>query len=143
MSDSNRVGRRGQPWWPSATRSVAAMITAAVLALLAAACTSSGGTHVAQLGTTATQSSRNPSTSTGSDGEYVSFARCMRSYGLTDFPDPVTGSGGHLGFRLRGGSNSDLNSNNPVFRSGVAACERVLGHRFRFVFAPSGVGKGA
>jgi hypothetical protein len=77
------------------------------------------------------------------EGEYLSFARCMRSHGVSDFPDPVTGSGGHPGFRLQGGSNSDLNSNNPAFQGGVEACQRILGHQFRFAFTPSGVGKGA
>ena len=75
--------------------------------------------------------------------EYLSFARCMRSHGVGDFPDPVTGSGGHPGFRLQGGSTSDLNSNNPAFQRGVEACQGILGHQFRFVFTPSGVGKGA
>jgi hypothetical protein len=75
--------------------------------------------------------------------EYSSFARCMRSHGISDFPDPVTGSGGHPGFRLQGGSSSDLNSNNPALQRGVDACEHILGHRFRFVFTPSDVGKGA
>ena len=77
------------------------------------------------------------------ENEYLRFARCMRSHGVSDFPDPITGSGGHPGFSLQGGSSSDLNSNNPAFQRGVEACQHVLGHRFRFVFTPSGVGKGA
>jgi hypothetical protein len=77
------------------------------------------------------------------ESEYVRFARCVRAHGVGDFPDPVTGSGGHPGFRLHGGSTSDLNSNNPAFQRGVEACQRILGHQFRFVFTPSGVGKGA
>ncbi len=75
--------------------------------------------------------------------EYLSFARCMRSHGVSDFPDPVTGSGGHPGFRLQGGSTNDLNSNNPAFQRGVEACQHILGHQFRFVFTPRGVGKGS
>jgi hypothetical protein len=77
------------------------------------------------------------------ESAYLSFARCMRSHGVGDFPDPVTGTGGHPGFYLQGGSNSDLNSNNPAFQRGVEACQRILGHEFRFAFTPSGVGKGA
>lgn len=73
---------------------------------------------------------------------YVRFARCMRSHGVGDFPDPVTGSGGSVGFYFRGGSN-DLDSNNPAFRQGVESCQRILGHQFRFVFTPGGRGKGA
>jgi len=119
MTDSSRV-------------SVAlALVTAAALALLAAACGGSKAGHVAQLGSTATRS------------EYLSFARCMRSHGVNDFPDPITGSGGHPGFYLQGGSSSDLSQSNPAFQRGAAACQHILGHQFRFVFTPSGVGKGA
>jgi hypothetical protein len=67
----------------------------------------------------------------------------MRSHGISDFPDPITGSGGHPGFSLQGGSGSDLNSNSPAVQRGVEACQHILGHRFRFVFTPSGAGKGA
>ena len=129
-------------------RSVTAIVVTAGLALLAAACAGSRGSHVAQLGTTATQSSRSPSTASDgslhaqSESEYVSFAKCMRSRGITDFPDPVTGSGGHPGFHLMGGSSTDLNANDPAFQRGVEACQHILRHRFRFIFGPGGVGKG-
>jgi hypothetical protein len=72
----------------------------------------------------------------------VNFAKCMRSRGITDFPDPVTGSGGHPGFHLQGGSSTDLNANDPPFQQGVEACQHILRHRFRFIFGPGGVGKG-
>jgi hypothetical protein len=84
-----------------------------------------------------------PAQHTQLEREYLSFARCMRSHGVSDFPDPITGSGGHPGFYFQGGSNSDLNQNNPAFRRGGDACQHILGHQFRFVFTPSGVGKGA
>jgi hypothetical protein len=129
-------------------RSVTAIVVTAGLALLPTACAGSRGGHGAQLGATATQSSRSPST--GSDGsshaqsesEYLSFAKCMRSRGITDFPDPVTGSGGHLGFHLQGGSTTDLNANDPAFQRGVEACQHLLRHKFEFIFGPGGVGKG-
>jgi hypothetical protein len=105
-----------------------AIVGAAGVALLAAGC--GGSNWVA-------------SASSSSASEYSSFARCMRSHGVSDFPDPVTGKGGHPGFRLQGGSTSDLRSDNRAFQTGVEACQRLLGHKFTFVFAPSGVGKGA
>jgi hypothetical protein len=129
-------------------RSVIAIVVIAGLALLAAACAGSRGSHMAQLGTTARQSSRSSSTASDgsshaqSDSEYVSFAKCMRSRGVTDFPDPVTGSGGHPGFHLQGGSNTNLNANNPAFQKGAEACQHILGHKFEFIFGPGGVGKG-
>lgn len=67
----------------------------------------------------------------------------MRSHGVSDFPDPVTGVGGHPGFHLQGGSNSDLNANNPAFQRGIGACQHLLGHRFEFIFASGAVGKGS
>jgi hypothetical protein len=75
--------------------------------------------------------------------EYLRFASCARSHGLSDFPDPITGSGGHPGFHFSGGSGSDLNANNPAFQRGVETCQRILGHQFRFAFRRGGEGKGA
>jgi hypothetical protein len=109
----------------NALRVAIAITASAGLALLVTAC---GGSNEA---------------ARASQSEYVSFARCMRSHGVSDFPDPVTGSGGHPGFRLQGGSSSDLNSSNPALQRGVEACQHILGHQFRFVFTPSGLGKGA
>ena len=121
-------------------RSVTAIVVTAGLAVLATACGDSSGNHVSRRAPTATQSS--PSSSRF-ESAYSSFAKCMRSHGVSDFPDPVTGVGGHPGFHLQGGSNSDLNQNNPPFQRGVEACQHILGHQFRFVFTSSGVGKGA
>src|SRR4051812_13382988 len=118
------------------TRTPAAIIAAAGLALLAAACAGSRSSHVAQLHSAATQ--RSPSSSTGSDGDYLSFAKCMRSRGVTDFPDPVTGTGGHPGFHLQGGSHTDLNANNPAFPRGIGAWQANPGHPFK---VPFGVGR--
>ena len=72
----------------------------------------------------------------------MGFAKCMRSRGITDFPDPVTGSGGHPGFHLNGGSSTDLNANDLPFQRGVEACQHILRHRFQFIFGAGGVGKG-
>jgi hypothetical protein len=71
---------------------VAAIIVAPGLALLAAACGGSRGSHVAQIGstTTTTQSSPSSTTSTPSTrrGAALAFSRCMRSHGVPNFPDP-------------------------------------------------------
>jgi len=132
MNDRNRVQRWLRRVLPLALRVAVAITASAGLAMLAAAC---GGSNEAASASSAQHAQM--------DTGYLSFARCMRSHGIRDFPDPVTGSGGHPGFRLQGGSSSDLNSNAPTFQRGVEACQRILGHRFRFVFTPSGVGKGA
>jgi hypothetical protein len=146
IRDNTRVMCRSRRPWSPATRTAAAVIATAILALPAAACGGSSGSRVAQLVSTATQSAsspRSPAQHAQLESEYLSFARCMRSHGVSDFPDPVTGSGGHPGFHLQGGSNSDLNQNSPALQRGVEACQHILGHHFRFVFTPRGVGKGA
>jgi hypothetical protein len=71
-------------------RTTAAIIATAGLSLLAAACGSSPGSHVAQLGSTATQStsSPTPSASSAHQNDAIAFARCMRSHGVPNWPDP-------------------------------------------------------
>ena len=141
MNDGNRILRWPRRVLPLALRIAVAITASAGLAMLAAAC---GSNKVASVGSSsAGGSSNSPAQHAQLESEYLSFARCMRSHGISDFPGPVTGSGGHPGFRLQGGPSSDLNSNAPTFQRGVEACQRILGHRFRFVFTPSGVGKGA
>ena len=56
------------------------------LALLAASCDGSPGSHVAQLSTSTTQSS-SPSRSSTHD-QALAYARCMRSHGVPLWPDP-------------------------------------------------------
>ena len=127
------------------TLRAAAIVAAAGVALLAACGSSS---KVARVSSPAAGGP--PKAASGASAErvrlqneYLRFATCMRSHEIGDFPDPITGSGGHPGFSLQGGSSSDLNSNNPAFQRGVEACQHILGHEFRFVFTPSGAGKGS
>ena len=128
----------------SHTLRAAAIVASAGLALLAAACGSSSKFTSASSPTAgkAAPTAGTPAEQAQLENEYLRFARCMRSHGVSAFPDPITGSGGHPGFSLQGGSSSDLNPN-PAFQRGVEACQHILGHQFRFVFTPSGVGKGA
>jgi hypothetical protein len=125
----------------------AAIVASAGLTVLAAAC--GGSSNVASGGSSSSRgvvtgaSAGTPTEQAQLKSGYRRFARCMRSHGVSDFPDPITGSGGHPGFNLHGGSSSDLNSNNPAFQRGVEACQHILGHEFRFAFTPSGFGKGA
>jgi hypothetical protein len=77
----------------------AAVIATVGLALLVAACSGSPGGHVAQLGSTATQSSsssKGPGGSSNAAGSTnsqstLAFSRCMRAHGLSNFPDQVSG----------------------------------------------------
>src|SRR5436305_1512019 len=113
------------------TLGTAAIIASAGAALLAAACGSSN--RVASVNSSSAghvPKAASAVTPARLENQYLGFARCMRSHGIGDFPDPITGSGGHPGFSLKGGSRSDLNSNNPAFQRGVETCQHVLGHQF-------------
>src|SRR5579862_8700091 len=81
--EARDVGWRGRAW-PSTRRTVGAVIAAAGLALLAAACGGSPGSHVAQLGSTATATSTSSSNlpTTSTQIGTLAFANCMRSHGV-------------------------------------------------------------
>ena len=56
----------------------------------------------------------------------IAFAKCMRSNGVPNFPDPTfqTGPGGGLGVRI-GGPGIDPSS--PAFKSAQQACGSIIG----------------
>jgi hypothetical protein len=55
------------------------------------------------------------------------FAQCMRSHGITDFPDPTFGQGGVVKQSLRASAGSNLNPNSPLFQKAQKACQGNLG----------------
>ncbi len=90
-------------------------IAAAAVAVLAAGC---GG------GSSLPTSSTGQGTATGLAGEAVAFAGCMRSHGLSRYPDPqVSQSAGHAQVTISPGG---LDPNSPAFRSATHACGRLL-----------------
>jgi hypothetical protein len=57
----------------------------------------------------------------------LKFTGCMRSHGLTDFPDPTVGSNGQPSFSINGGpNNSNLNPSSSQFQTAHRACEKDL-----------------
>src|SRR5579862_5242905 len=83
MNDSTRVDRRPQP---RTARAAAAIIATAGLALPAAAFSSGGpSATVAGGSSTARASALSQSTNTQ---QALAFARCMRSHGVRNWPDP-------------------------------------------------------
>ncbi len=81
-------------------RTAVAIVGAAGLALLAAACGGSPNSHVAQLGSTTTRTHNG--SSSRSEGGALAFSHCMRSRGVPNFPDP------------------DSQGNFPPFQTGVS-----------------------
>jgi hypothetical protein len=110
---SRLVGRPGRAW-PTTARSAVAFIATAGLGLVAAAC-GSPGSHVAQLGTTTTQSS----TASAQQNGTVAFAHCMRSRGVLNYPDP-TRSG------LVKESLQQLGVSSSRFEAAQSACRHLL-----------------
>jgi len=52
----------------------------------------------------------------------LKMSQCMRSHGITDFPDPQTGAGGGIQISLHSTPGSDLNPNSPKFQAAQKAC---------------------
>jgi hypothetical protein len=109
---------------PRPGRILIAVIAAAGLALLAAACGGGAGTHVARLGSTTDQTS--PSSTGSGDGtpasspSAVAYSACMRSHGVSKFPDPTdSGQLPKVGLQQLGVSNSR-------FQSAQRACRGLL-----------------
>jgi hypothetical protein len=55
------------------------------------------------------------------------YAKCMRSHGIADFPDPQPNPGGQGGsFSYSGGPGSDLDHNDPRFQAADRACQSLM-----------------
>ena len=110
-------------------RRVRLPVAAALLAIAvaAAACSSGPSTPgVAGSGTGATTttaaSAANqgmPTLTPAQRAAQLSYSECMRSHGVSDFPDPD--SQGRI--QISGGPGSDLNPDNPVFQNAQKACQ--------------------
>src|SRR5579862_5050127 len=88
------------------------LVVAAAVALLVAGC--GGGSSPPARPAAAADPAR----------EIVAFAHCMRSRGLTSYPDPqVSESAGHINVRISPGS---LNPNSPQFKSATRACGHLM-----------------
>ena len=103
------------------SRRRAVLLAIVGLALPAAGCGGSPKSHVAQLGSTTTQTSSSSNSSTGStlEADEVVFARCMRSHGVTNYPDP-TRSG------LVKESLQQLGVSSSRFQTAQSACRHLL-----------------
>lgn len=94
-----------------------AIIATPVLALLVAACSTSGSPPPNGFGGPRHAGERSTSASA------VGFSRCMRSHGVRRFPDPVTGDG-----RLPKISPEILGVSSSQFNAAERACQRLLPH---------------
>jgi hypothetical protein len=102
-----------------------AIIGAAALALLAAACGGSPARDVAQLGSTTTQSSSSTSSPPAASAQQngaVAYARCIRSNGVPNWPDPSS-SGVFDKSKL---TAQQLGASSSRVQAAQNACRRLL-----------------
>jgi hypothetical protein len=52
----------------------------------------------------------------------LKFAKCMRSHGIKDFPDPQADGGLTIGAK----AGSDLDPNSPTFKAAQQACQKYM-----------------
>ena len=90
-----------------ATRTAAApLLTAAAIALALAGCGSSNKPRSSNRSAHANQ--------------FLAFSQCMRSHGVTNFPDPSSGGG------IQIGNASGINPATPSFKAAQSACFHLL-----------------
>ncbi len=88
---------------------LSAVLVGAGCTIAIAACGSSGG-------------SSGTGTSSSGDSPALKFADCMRSNGVSNFPDPSPGGGLKLGI----GPGSGINPQSPAFQSAQKVCAKLL-----------------
>ena len=109
-------------------RAAGVALTLAAVAVLLAACGSGpAAPGVASIGSTTTTTNAlgtaNPTPFAGANQEYeyvLSYAECMRTHGVPNFPDPVRSSNGNISF------NPKADSNSPQFSSANNTCKHLL-----------------
>ena len=110
-------------WSEVFSRSALGFAALVSLVLVAAGCGGGGspGSHVAQLGSTATQtgSSSNASAASAQANGALAFAGCMRSDGVSKYPDP--GSSGTVKPSLQ-----QLGVSSSRFQAALSACRHLL-----------------
>lgn len=64
----------------------------------------------------------------------LKFSRCMRSHGITDYPDPQSHAGGgiSISIRVQKGSGSNLNPRSPIFQAAQRACNALTHRKLNF-----------
>jgi hypothetical protein len=110
--DPGRRGRRRR-----AGPRVAGLTVGLMAIGLLAACGGPPGPGVANAGPA---SGASPSAS--AHGSALAYSRCMRSHGITKFPDPD--SNGNIG--INGGPGTGFDPNSPQFKAADRACKPLL-----------------
>jgi hypothetical protein len=118
------AGARSVPWNarrrrpPRLQPSVALIVTVAAVTFGLSACGGGGSASpaVASAGSITTTTTRVPGSASSAG---LLYAKCMRSHGVPDFPDPSSSGGFTFG--------AGVNPRSPAFKSAQAACQKFTG----------------
>jgi hypothetical protein len=64
-----------------------------------------------------------PAQSAAENAKGLLFSQCMRSNGVPNFPDPITGPTGGQAINLTG---LGIDPNSPIFQAANAACQKIV-----------------
>jgi hypothetical protein len=98
-------------------RPLVAVALVALVGLISAGC---GSSAPASTGTGSASSSNNGNSTAAEAKKGVKFAECMRSHGVSDFPDPSASGKLTLDGVVNG---SSLDPNSPAFTQAISACK--------------------
>jgi len=119
-------------WWDAATRRGGKARRAGTLAaamvgmgLLAAGCSSgSSSPGVDAAPSSSASASASPSATVSGATEALEYSECMRSHGVSNFPDPTV-ENGSVGFNITASDGIDQNS--PTYLAARQACQSLRG----------------
>jgi hypothetical protein len=64
-----------------------------------------------------------PAQSAAQNARGVEISQCMRSHGVPNFPDPITGPTGGQAINLSG---TGIDQNSPTYQAAQAACQKLF-----------------
>jgi hypothetical protein len=121
---TSRIGRSGWRW---AAR--LAVVGAAGMGLAACGTGSpnaSSNTSNSTIAGCSSSACSSASASASLEADALKYAGCMRSHGLTDFPDPTVGSNGLPSFNINSSGTSNLDPQSSQWEAAQAACKTDL-----------------
>ncbi len=69
---------------------------------------------------------RSPAQQAQAEAAALAFSKCMRSHGVSGFPDPQFGSGGEIRISLHASAGSGLDPGSPIFQKAQQTCGSLL-----------------
>jgi hypothetical protein len=69
---------------------------------------------------------RSPAQQAQAQAAALAFSKCMRSHGVSGFPDPQFGSGGEIRISLHASGGSGLDPGSPIFQKAQQTCGSLL-----------------